>query len=113
MLDNVLSAADILAEQDIEATVLRLLTVSDLPARELLEQMSAAGPVIIVEEACTGSGIKEALAWEIHRLSPDCTVLGIDLGPDYVPHGSQEALYQCCGVDAKSIAGYTKEVLSK
>lgn len=113
MLDNVLSAADILAEQDIEATVLRLLTVSDLPARELLEQMSAAGPVIIVEEACTSSGIKEALAWEIHRLSPDCTVLGIDLGPDYVPHGSQEALYQYCGVDAQSIAKYTKEVLSK
>lgn len=113
MLDNVLSAADILAEQGIEATVLRLLTVSDLPARELLEQMSAAGPVIIVEEACTGSGIKEALAWEIHRINPDCPVEGIDLGPDYVPHGNQEKLYQYCGVDVQSIAKYTKEVLSK
>ena len=112
MLDNVLACAQLLAQQGIEATVLRLLTASDLAPGEIAEKMTA-GPLVVVEETCTGSGIKEALAWELRSLKPDCTVLGIDLGPDFVTHGSQEKLYECCGLDGKSIADFTKEVLSK
>ena len=110
MLDNVLSAAKLLAEQGIEATVLRLLSVSELsfPAG-----MASAGPIVVVEESHSGSGIKEALAWEIHRRKPECPVYGIDLGSQFVTHGSQAELFQCTGLDAESIAEYTKEVLSK
>jgi len=110
MLDNVLEAASILSKQGIEATVLRLLTVSDLAANEIAANIN--GPVIVIEEACTASGIKEALAWELHALNPDCRVYGKDLGPDFVTHGSQKELYKCCGLDEQSIADYTKEVLS-
>ena len=110
MLDNVLSAAKLLAEQGIEATVLRFLSVSELsfPAG-----MASAGPIVVVEESHSGSGIKEALAWEIHRRKPECPVYGIDLGSQFVTHGSQAELFQCTGLDAESIAEYTKEVLSK
>ena len=69
--------------------------------------------VIVVEEVCTGSGIKEALAWELVNEDPACRVAGIDLGADFVTHGNQKKLYECTGLDAASIAAYTKEVLSK
>ena len=36
----------------------------------------------------------------------------IDLGRDFVTHGSQKELYQLCGMDAASIANFTREVLS-
>ena len=111
LLDNAMAAAGILADQGIEATVLRLLTVSHLSGEAILKE--ASGPVVVLEEVCGRSGIKEALAWEIHKACPDRRVWGIDLGADFVTHGSLNELYQLCGLDEKSIADYTKEVLSQ
>lgn len=110
-LDNVLCAAEMLAQQGIEAAVLRLLSVSGLPAGEVMEKMSENRKLVVIEEVCSGSGIREALAWELRAYS--CMVEGIDLGRDFVPHGSMEQLYKHCGMDAESIANFAKEVLSK
>ena len=112
MLDNVLEAAEILSQRGIEATILRLLTVSALPAREILTEMSEKRRVIVAEEVCTGSGIREALAWELRKLCPDCRVDGVDLGADFVTHGSTKELYRHYGLDGESIANYTQGVLS-
>ena len=112
VLDNVLEAAEILAKQGIDATVLRLLTASHLPIQEILEKLSDNPRIILVEETCQGSGIREVLAWNIHRRKPDCSVDAIDLGRDFVTHGSQKELYRLCGMDAESIANFTREVLS-
>ncbi len=113
MLENVMEAAETLASRGIEATVLRLLRVSDLPAEEVARQISENHTVIVTEEVCTGSGIREALAWELRKQLPDCRIEGIDLGADFVTHGNQTILYECCGLDGQSIAAFTEEVLSK
>ena len=70
-----------------------------------------SGPVIVVEEACTGSGIREALAWNIAALEPDRRVYGIDLGPDFVPHGAADRLYALRGLDSAAIAEYVRRVI--
>jgi len=113
MLDNVLEAAVELSRQGIEATVLRLLTVSPLPAREVLGKMSHNRCLIVAEEASAKSGIRDELAMELRRLCPECRVDGVDLGWDFVPHGSVKELRADCGLDGRSIAEFTKEVLSK
>ena len=111
MLDTVVSAADALAQQNVSAAVLRLQDLSDLHVGQVLDQMAADAPVLVVEEICTGSGIREALAWEIHGLHPECGVYGMDLGADFVPHGNQKLLYKHCGLDSESIVRYVKEIL--
>ena len=113
MLNNVMEAADLLSQSGIESTVLRLLSVSNLSADQVLAQLSEHRTVIMVEEICSGSGIREALAWELHRLDPGCRIVGMDLGRDFVPHGSLGELYRHCGLDSTGIAAYTREVLSK
>ena len=113
MLDNVLNAAQILAQQGIEATVLRLLTVSDLPAEQIARQLPEVAPVVILEETAAGSGIREALAWELRKIRPQLQADGLDLGRNFVPHGSLKELYQHCGLDEHSIAAFTKEVLRR
>lgn len=113
LLDNALEAAEILADSGVEATVLRMLTLSDLAADEVLAKMSEKKVLILAEEVCGGSGIREALAWEIHQKNPCCRIDGIDLGRGFVPHGSLKQLHRHCGLDAESIANYTKAVLSK
>lgn len=109
--NNVIAAADHLAEQGIDAMVLRLLKVGPLPVDEMIRQISAEHKVIVVEEACTGSGVREDIAWELHQKMPDCRVYGLDLGSGFVTHGSMDALYRHCGLDGESIAAYAKEVL--
>ena len=113
LLDNAMEAAELLSASGIEATVLRLMTVSEPVAEEVLKKMSENRVVIVVEEVCSGSGIREALAWEIHGVEPGCRFAGMDLGKGFVPHGSLKELHRHCGLDAAAIAEYTKEVLSK
>ena len=112
MLDNTMQAADALSAQGIEATVLRLLTVSALGVDEILENLSDHHTVIVAEEVCNGSGIRDALAFELAKKCPDCRVEGIDLGEQFVTHGSLKSLYAQHGLDGESIAQFTKEVLN-
>ena len=109
MLDNTLAAAEILARQGIEATVIRLMDLTDLHGSQIIEN-SVSKTVIVVEEACTGSGIREALAYELMQLGGDLRVVGRDLGADFVTHGDKKKLYQNCGLDPESLAAFAKEV---
>ena len=108
LVNNVLESADLLEKRGIHAGVLRLTNLSTFPTASILE--AGQGPIVVVEEACTGSGIRESLAWAVHSLDPERTVLGIDLGSDFVPHGAREQLYKLCGLDAVSIAEYVEGV---
>ncbi len=111
MLDNVLEAAKLLSQQGIEATVLRLVNLTDLHEEQILELAPKDRPVIVVEEAATGSGIHEALAYGLMQLCPGCRVSGRDLGKDFITHGNVKKLYEICGLDATSLAAYAKEVV--
>lgn len=109
--DNVQQAAQLLSEQGIEVTVLRLLQVAPLPVDEVICHMATNRQVIVVEETCTGSGIREDLAWALRQRMGDCQVYGLDLGCGFVTHGSMDMLYRHCGLDHNSIAAYAREVL--
>ena len=111
MLDNVLQASEILEKAGIQAGVIRLLTLSAFPAEEILKYLPKFGKVIVVEETAHGSGISDRLGTALRSLNPSCQVAGLDLGPDYVPHGQIQKLYEYCGVDPESIAHKTKEWL--
>ncbi len=109
LLENTMEAARILAERGIEATVVRLMTLSPLPVDAVAAQVS--GNVLIVEESCKNSGICEALAWELRRRIPDCRIDGIDLGWQFATHGDMDSLYHKYGLDASAIAERAMEVL--
>ena len=108
LLSNVLEAAEILSEQGIEATILRSMVLSDLSSQEIVDMLSRNKLLVVAEEVCTGSGIREALAWEIWDKCPECRIVGLDLGPDFVTHGNQRILYKSLGLDGASIAETVK-----
>lgn len=111
LLANVAQAAELLTQQGIQATVLRLMTVSPLPVDEILAQMSDDPHVVVVEEICNGSGVREELAWALCHKRPECRVDGLDLGRRYITHGSMDALYRHSGLDGASIAEFVRGVL--
>ena len=110
MLEQVMEAADILSQQGVEATVLRLLTVAPLPVYNILTMMSQTEHVVVIEEAAAGCGIREALAWELQHIKDGIRVDGIDLGNRFVPHGDVATLYRQYGLDSASIAEFVQEV---
>ncbi len=103
LINNVLAAADQLAEKGISCTVLRLLSASHLPDLEPY----ISGPLVILEEAAENSGLKEIIGWSL----PAHEVHGIDLGAGFIPHGDQASLYRRAGLDADSITNYVCEVM--
>ena len=112
-LQTVLDAAEELEKQGVAATVLRLLSVCPIPSEQVAAYLQHRKLAVVIEETATGSGIREALAWDLAKLCPDCRVDGIDLGRDFVPHGTLKELYERCGLDAASIAAHTREVLAR
>ena len=112
LLENVMQAAELLHAQNVEATVVRLTAVAPLPVKQSVNQRSENHHVVVVEETCSGSGIREALAWELHHAVSDIRVDGIDLGLRFIPHGEMNTLYTAYGLDAESVANYVQEVLN-
>ena len=112
LLQNALEAAEQLHQNGIEATVLRLLTTEPLPVDAVVGQASENPHFVVIEEACTGCGIREALAWELYHRVPGCRVDGMDLGHQYVTHGSVAQLHEHYGLDGQSVARHIMEVRS-
>ena len=111
IINNVLEAADLLEAQGIHPTVLRLQAVAPLNASEIVSKLSSRHQVVVVEENATGSGVHQELAWQIQHLLPDAKVDGLDLGNRFVTHGALNTLYKFYGLDGRSIADFTREVL--
>lgn len=108
LVNNALKAADLLEEKGIDASVIRLTRLNPLPIKELKSALAGISNVLIVEEA--SAGIRDVLNWE---LGNHFKIAGIDLGHEYVTHGSVAELYKQHGMDAQSIAEKAKEVLGK
>jgi 1-deoxy-D-xylulose-5-phosphate synthase len=107
LMQNMIDAATMLEDAGIHAGVYRLTTVSPVPIHQLKTELSGYRYVVVAEETCTGSGIKEEIAWHLE----DQTVFGLDLGSWYPTHGKLVDLYHHYGLDAASIAEFVQEVM--
>ena len=106
MVQNVMDAAEILASQGVEATVLRLLQVNPLPMDEITKYLPENCPVLVAEEAGNGSGIREAISWEL-----GAQVESINLGGSFATHGKMADLYRHYGLDGEGIAKRVLKVI--
>ena len=111
LYNQVARAAQFLKEQGIEATVLRLQTVSPLPVGQIIQHISSNHCLIVVEEITNRSGICQDLGWQIQKHLPDCRIHGIDLGHRFAVQGDMDSLYKHYSLDSESVAAYIQEVL--
>ena len=112
MLQTALDAADILKTKGIHVSVIRLMTLNPLPITSLSAHLRNIKTALVLEEVCSGSGICRDLAWELQKINSDCRVYGLDLGKNFVTHGTVSQLRAHCGIDADGIADYFQEVLN-
>ena len=108
LVNNALAAAEILAEQGIEVSVVRLGELSAINFDDLAKTLDGISNVLFAEEA--SAGIYDVVASQMHE---NHKFVRVDLGKEYVPHGSVSQLYKKYGLDAASLAEKMKEVLGK
>ena len=106
LVNNALDAADLLAQQGIDISVIRLTKLAPIAFSALESALSGIQNVVIMEEAC--SGICDALS---AQLQTSCKVTCVDLGSEFVTHGSIAQLHKKYGLDAESMAQKVREVL--
>lgn len=110
LVNNALSAAQILAENGIHSAVIRLTQIAPLHAAEIHAALSGCKLVFVAEEVAGNCSIKEQLSWALHGIDPKIQVFGMDLGNQYIQHGALDKLYDYYGLSGEKLAKSITEV---
>ncbi len=111
LVNQVLSAAELLRKQEISAEVIKLPSVKPIDMAAIAASVRKTGHLLVAEEAvCIGCAGKE--------ISASLRTAGIivptrlcNIGDRFVRHGAVSRLYEILGLDAKSLAASAREVL--
>ena len=112
LLNNVMDAAQILSQQGIEATVLRLMRVNPIDIEELANKISPVTRVFVAEEVAGNCSIREHIASCLKNKNEMFDISGVDLGNQYIPHGAIDKLYDYYGLSPEKLAQTIMEVHS-
>ncbi len=113
MVNNALDAAQQLSEMGIDAAVIRLPQLNPLRKDPLETALTGHTRILVLEETSRNSGIRDTIAGALQERVPGCTVMGLDLGENFAPHGSVNMLHKHYGLDGASIADFVREALRK
>ncbi len=113
LINQVMEAADLLAQQGISAEVLKLASVKPLDIAPIVASVRKTGRLLVAEEAvCIGCVGKELAA--LLRMSGIAVPTKlVNIGDRFVPHGAVQKLYEMLGLDAKSLSKTAQEVLKR
>jgi len=104
MLENVMDAADLLAEKGINAKVIKLTDISNIPVGKLSELIGNTDNVYVVEECVTGGSVASKLALEFSKRNLKHKITAINIGNETVPSASVDELMKMFALDAGGIA---------
>ena len=110
MLGATLAAADLLAEEGVDATVYdpRVVTPLD-PA--MIDDIADHRAVVTIEDGLriggAGAGVRDALG----ERDATCRVRVLGVPTEYVPHGDPDEIHASFGLDAAGIAASVRQIL--
>ncbi len=113
MVNQAMEAADILQDQNIDVSVIRLTQLHPMPEEPLIAALTGFQHGIVLEEVCSSSGLYESIAACASVALPDCVIHSMDLGTGFVTHGAVNRLYANYGLDSQGIVTYIQEVLNR
>ena len=108
---NVMDGACKLSAVGVDAAVFRMTQIEPIPVVCIADALKAFKQIVVVEEACSGSGIADALIASVSKYLPDARFSKLDLGKTYITHGAVDILYHHYGLDGDCIAAHIQEVL--
>lgn len=110
LVENAVDAAVIAEEQGIRTGIIRLLSVTDVPAEKLAVELPQDSCVVFAEEVSDACAVGSQFTGELKRLRPDLRIDCVNLGEGYVQHGDVAVLYEHHGLSAEKLARHIQEV---
>ena len=105
VINDVLQAAELLAQQGISAEVVKLAQVAPLEAAPVLASLQKTGRLLVVEDVCAANCIGEQVLSAAEQAGlPMKAARLLNLGSGIIPHGAPDVLKTAYGLDAQAIA---------
>lgn len=113
LINNLLQAAELLAQQGISAEVIQLPSIKPLDMATIAASVRKTGHLLIAEEAvCIGCAAKE-IAAQLRLAGIIVPNRLINIPDRFVTHGAISRLYEELGLDAASLCKTAMEVCAK
>jgi transketolase len=112
VLGRVLSAADMLQQQGVNATVVEGHTLKPLDVSTIVEVLEKTGAAVTVEDHNVIGGLGSAIAEVIAEHMPT-PLVRVGLQDVFPESGEAEALLDCYGMDVPSIAEAAMQAIGK
>jgi len=112
MTENCLQAADLLAKQGIEATVINARFIKPLDTKTLRRVAKEIGILVTVEDNVLSGGFGSAVLEYINTQNLQWVkLLRLGLPDDFIEHGSRKELLALNGLDPEKIAASVRQYL--
>lgn len=111
MIQEVLTAARLLAEQGIEAEVIKLNTITPLPAQLVLESVKKTGVMLVAEDCVASGSVGQRLSACLEQAEIPARTVLCNTGDTFTTHGSVPQLRRLLELDAQGIYNRAKEAL--
>ena len=104
MINEVIKASAMLAEQGIQAEVIKLSEIDGNDFPIVFDSVRKTGCLVVAEEVCAAGCVGDALAAGLAKHGITAHAACLNLGEGLVPHGSREQLMGDFGIDAAAVA---------
>lgn len=112
-INDLLSAAEALSLEGIEAEVVKLNEITPLPAQYVLNSVRRTGALLVAEDSVASAGVGQRLAAAAQQAGI-CAATGlINCGDRFIHHGAVSMLKAELGLDAPGITKKVREVLRR
>ena len=111
MIQEALKAAELLHADGIQAEVVKLNTITPLPAELVLASVRKTGAMLVVEDCAASGSVGQRLAACLEREQVPAKTVLCNTGETFTTHGSVPQLRKLLGLDAEGLYHRTKEVL--
>lgn len=110
-INNVMSAASRLESQGISAEVIKLGTIKPIDISSIAASAKKTGRVAVIEECVQSGAVGEAVVAALNEAGISAKALLINLGDEFIPHGSIAELLGEYGLDSEGIAEKVSEMM--
>ena len=111
MICEALDACRILSQQGVEAEVVKLWSLAPLDTALVEASVRKTGRLLVLEECVESGCVGQELVTVLAEKGIVPAIRLINLGRDFVTHGSVTRLHEKLGMDGKSVAASVKELM--
>jgi 1-deoxy-D-xylulose-5-phosphate synthase len=112
-INDVLAATEALAQEGIEAEVIKLNELTPLPTELVLDSVRRTGALLVAEDSIASAGAGQRLAAAVEVEGTCAKTALLNSGDRFVHHGAVSCLKAELGLDGQGIMKTAREVLQR